>query len=161
MDASDEQGAAEVQDEPTPAPYPVLPQVDRGCDHAQMSSGHIRVMETAAQRTSALVDAVLSDPVCAHLRARSPRVGLSEWWLTGGAVLQNVWNAVEGRTKVAEDAARWPDLTSRTMVVNPWQQDPTCPGPIWTGSRQDVPWITWRQDARCGQPVGEVLVAAS
>ncbi|WP_299521214.1 nucleotidyltransferase family protein [uncultured Serinicoccus sp.] len=26
-----------------------------------------------------------------------PQLGLREWWLTAGAVFQNVWNAIEGR----------------------------------------------------------------
>lgn len=43
-----------------------------------------------------VLDAVLADPVCAELLERLPRLGLTDWWLTGGAVFQNVWNAVEG-----------------------------------------------------------------
>lgn len=43
------------------------------------------------------VAAALADPVCAVVLDRMPRLGLAEWWLTAGAVFQNVWNAVEGR----------------------------------------------------------------
>ncbi|HET8604030.1 MAG TPA: nucleotidyltransferase family protein [Marmoricola sp.] len=38
-----------------------------------------------------------ADPVCAAVLDRLPRLGLPEWWLTAGAVFQNVWNQVEGR----------------------------------------------------------------
>lgn len=41
--------------------------------------------------------AVLADPVCVAILERMPSLGLSEWWLTAGAVFQNVWNVVEGR----------------------------------------------------------------
>lgn len=44
-----------------------------------------------------LLVAVLADPVCAAIVDRAPSLGLPEWWLTAGAVFQNVWNAVEGR----------------------------------------------------------------
>lgn len=43
------------------------------------------------------IDAVLADPVCATLIDRLPALDIPNWWLTGGAVFQNVWNAVEGR----------------------------------------------------------------
>lgn len=48
------------------------------------------------QLESALFDAVLADSVCAEILERFPALGLGEWWLTAGAVFQNVWNAVEG-----------------------------------------------------------------
>ncbi|GAA3524453.1 hypothetical protein AFL01nite_15200 [Aeromicrobium flavum] len=41
--------------------------------------------------------AVLADPVCRTVLERMPRLGLAEWWLTAGAVFQNIWNAQEGR----------------------------------------------------------------
>lgn len=44
-----------------------------------------------------VVDAVRADPVCATILDRLPELGLGDWWLTAGAVFQNVWNAVEGR----------------------------------------------------------------
>lgn len=44
-----------------------------------------------------LLRAVLADPVCQTILDRMPGLGLAEWWLTAGAVFQNVWNAVEGR----------------------------------------------------------------
>lgn len=44
-----------------------------------------------------LLDAVLADPACHALLHRLPDLGLDEWWLTGGAVFQNVWNALEGK----------------------------------------------------------------
>ena len=43
------------------------------------------------------VAAVLADPVCRAVLDRMDQLDLPEWWLTGGAVFQNVWNAVEGR----------------------------------------------------------------
>ena len=46
---------------------------------------------------TALLRAVLADPVCRSVLERAPQLGLADWWLTGGAVFQNVWNAVEGR----------------------------------------------------------------
>lgn len=44
-----------------------------------------------------LLEAVVADPVCAAILDRMPQLGLREWWLTAGAVFQNVWNAIEGR----------------------------------------------------------------
>lgn len=41
--------------------------------------------------------AVLADPVCAAILERVPSLGLPDMWLTGGAVFQNVWNALTGR----------------------------------------------------------------
>ena len=46
---------------------------------------------------SRVLHAVLADPVCAALLERLPGAGLGEWWLTGGATFQNVWNAVTGQ----------------------------------------------------------------
>ncbi|WP_181311539.1 nucleotidyltransferase family protein [Nocardioides campestrisoli] len=43
------------------------------------------------------VQAVLGDPVCRAVLERMPELGLSEWWLTAGAVFQNIWNAEEGK----------------------------------------------------------------
>ena len=45
----------------------------------------------------AVLDAVLADPVCAALLERLASPGMGEWWLTGGATFQNVWNAVTGQ----------------------------------------------------------------
>jgi hypothetical protein len=39
----------------------------------------------------------LADPNCAAIIDRLPRLELADWWLTGGAVFQNVWNSIEGR----------------------------------------------------------------
>lgn len=44
-----------------------------------------------------LLEAVLADPVCRGILDRFPALGLPEWWLTAGAVFQNVWNALTGR----------------------------------------------------------------
>nr|WP_256838341.1 nucleotidyltransferase family protein [Ornithinimicrobium sp. HY1745] len=44
-----------------------------------------------------LVCTVLADPICSAILERGPSLGLTEWWLTGGAVFQNVWNEIEGR----------------------------------------------------------------
>ncbi len=43
-----------------------------------------------------LLRAVLADPVCRAILERMPGLGLAEWWLTAGAVFQNVWNSLEG-----------------------------------------------------------------
>ena len=43
-----------------------------------------------------VIAASLADPVCAAVLERMPELGLSEWWLTAGAVFQNVWNALSG-----------------------------------------------------------------
>lgn len=43
-----------------------------------------------------MIAAALADPVCAAVLERMPALGLSEWWLTAGAVFQNVWNAISG-----------------------------------------------------------------
>lgn len=40
--------------------------------------------------------AVLADPVCEAVLDRLPCLGLTDWWLTAGAVFQNIWNVVEG-----------------------------------------------------------------
>lgn len=52
---------------------------------------------TPGQETQTVLTAVLSDPLCEAVLNRLPSLGLNEWWLTAGAVFQNVWNAVEGR----------------------------------------------------------------
>jgi uncharacterized protein len=44
-----------------------------------------------------VLTSVLADRVCAAIVDRMPTLGLAEWWLTGGAVFQNVWNALEDR----------------------------------------------------------------
>lgn len=54
-------------------------------------------MIAATSSVSATIAAVRADPVCDVILDRLPRLGLSEWWLTAGAVFQNVWNHVEGR----------------------------------------------------------------
>ncbi len=41
--------------------------------------------------------AVREDPVCAAILERVPSLALPDVWLTGGAVFQNVWNALTGR----------------------------------------------------------------
>lgn len=43
-----------------------------------------------------MIATTLADPVCAAVLERMPALGLSEWWLTAGAVFQNVWNALSG-----------------------------------------------------------------
>lgn len=52
--------------------------------------------DRARQDEQAVLEAVLADPVCAAILDRLPGLGLPEWWLTAGAVFQNVWNAVVG-----------------------------------------------------------------
>jgi len=44
-----------------------------------------------------VLSAVLADPVCRGLLEGMPRLGLDDWYLTAGAVFQNVWNARTGR----------------------------------------------------------------
>jgi hypothetical protein len=39
----------------------------------------------------------MADPACFAILERMPRLGLHEWWLTAGAVFQNIWNTVEGK----------------------------------------------------------------
>lgn len=51
---------------------------------------------TSADLAARTIAAVRADPVCNVVLDRLPRLGLPEWWLTAGAVFQNVWNAVEG-----------------------------------------------------------------
>lgn len=50
----------------------------------------------AAEQRAFVIDAVLADPVCAAVLERTDALGLGEWWLTAGAVFQNVWNRVCG-----------------------------------------------------------------
>lgn len=53
-------------------------------------------MESAGdvnEERAAVIAAALADPVCATIMERMPALGLGEWWLTAGAVFQNVWNA--------------------------------------------------------------------
>lgn len=52
---------------------------------------------TPDREAQTVLTAVLSDPLCEAVLDRLPSLGLREWWLTAGAVFQNVWNAVEGR----------------------------------------------------------------
>ena len=44
-----------------------------------------------------VLSAVLEDPVCRGLLERLTELGLDDWYLTAGAVFQNVWNARTGR----------------------------------------------------------------
>lgn len=44
-----------------------------------------------------MIAAVLADPTCAAILDRMPSLHLPDWWLTAGAVFQNIWNALEGR----------------------------------------------------------------
>lgn len=54
-------------------------------------------VSAATDLVTRAIAAVRADPVCRVLLERLPRLNLREWWLTGGAVFQNVWNQVEGR----------------------------------------------------------------
>lgn len=51
-------------------------------------------MESIRERE--IVSAVLGDPTARAVLDRTQQLGLHEWWLTAGAVFQNVWNAIEG-----------------------------------------------------------------
>ncbi|WP_461024116.1 nucleotidyltransferase family protein [Thalassiella azotivora] len=44
-----------------------------------------------------VVDMVLQNPVSAAVLERGPRLGAPDWWLTGGALFQTVWNVLTGR----------------------------------------------------------------
>lgn len=55
------------------------------------------VSSDGASQEARAVAAALSDPMCAAIIDRMPTLGLGEWWLTAGAVFQNIWNAVDGR----------------------------------------------------------------
>ncbi len=57
----------------------------------------VAVIMPPDRNEQAVLDAVFADPVCAAVLDRFPSLGLQEWWLTAGAVFQNVWNAVEAR----------------------------------------------------------------
>ena len=43
------------------------------------------------------LELVLGNPVNRAILTRAPALGLSDWWLTAGAVFQTVWNALEHR----------------------------------------------------------------
>jgi hypothetical protein len=58
-----------------------------------MSNGR----EYTDSEEAAALHAVLADPVCRLILERTPGLGLPEWWLTGGAVFQNIWNTMEAR----------------------------------------------------------------
>ncbi|GAB3620489.1 nucleotidyltransferase family protein [Glutamicibacter endophyticus] len=60
-------------------------------NHPPLAAG-----DEPAQRRFVL-EAVLADPVCRALLERLPSLGLKDWWLTAGAVFQNVWNARTGQ----------------------------------------------------------------
>lgn len=78
------------------APPSTLQAVPRcGTGHGR----HAGVCHTVGVQRSGhdvVIAAALADPVCAELLERMPALGLAEWWLTAGAVFQNVWNAVSG-----------------------------------------------------------------
>jgi len=46
---------------------------------------------------SDFLDAVLASPVNRAVLQRAPLLGVQDWWLTGGAVFQAVWNRLDGR----------------------------------------------------------------
>lgn len=54
-------------------------------------------LEAAEENSGRAVQAVLADPVCRAVLERMPQLGLLDWWLTAGAVFQNIWNAEEGK----------------------------------------------------------------
>ncbi|MGZ4607824.1 MAG: nucleotidyltransferase family protein [Blastococcus sp.] len=43
------------------------------------------------------LEIVLADPTVAEVLARTPRLGVGDWWLTAGVLFQTVWNALTGR----------------------------------------------------------------
>lgn len=47
--------------------------------------------------TSRFVAMVLANPVNRAILDRAGELGPPDWWLTGGAVFQSVWNALDGR----------------------------------------------------------------
>lgn len=47
------------------------------------------------------VDLVLRNEINRALLLRCPSLGLPDWWLTGGAVFQTVWNVLDGRDPMA------------------------------------------------------------
>lgn len=55
------------------------------------------MLSPSDQAEQTVLAAVLADPACAEILDRFPSLGLPEWWLTAGAVFQNVWNRIEGR----------------------------------------------------------------
>ena len=44
-----------------------------------------------------VVAMALANPVNRTILERAPELGVPDWWLTGGAVFQSVWNALDGR----------------------------------------------------------------
>ncbi|WP_392468840.1 nucleotidyltransferase family protein [Arsenicicoccus cauae] len=53
-------------------------------------------MKDSESLNGRLLRAVLADSVCRTILDRMPELALPEWWLTAGAIFQNVWNDVEG-----------------------------------------------------------------
>ncbi|ANY10066.1 hypothetical protein AFB00_14180 [Pseudonocardia sp. HH130630-07] len=54
-----------------------------------------------AEQRDRFVDAVLANPVNAAILERGDELGAGDWWLTGGAVFQTVWNVLTGRDPAA------------------------------------------------------------
>lgn len=40
---------------------------------------------------------ILANPVNAEILRRAPQLGITDWWLTAGALFQTVWNVLDGR----------------------------------------------------------------
>ncbi len=47
------------------------------------------------------LDAVLQNPNNRAILERAAQLRLPDWWLTGGAVFQTVWNVLDGRDPAA------------------------------------------------------------
>ena len=54
------------------------------------------MVQTAEQRER-FIDAVLSNHVNRAILDRCSTLAVPDWWLTGGAVFQTVWNVLDGR----------------------------------------------------------------
>jgi uncharacterized protein len=62
------------------------------------SAPPIRLQTVARER---FLSAVLRNPVIDAILDRAGALELPDWWLTGGAVFQTVWNVIDGRDPAA------------------------------------------------------------
>lgn len=49
------------------------------------------------EESDRVIDMVLSNPVNRAILERASELGVPDWWLTGGAGFQSVWNALDSR----------------------------------------------------------------
>jgi len=51
----------------------------------------------SAQNEQLFLKYIQANPINAQILQLAPQLGVSDWWLTAGALFQSVWNVLEGK----------------------------------------------------------------